>query len=89
MDPNDPDDAPPDEPQATGDPPAPPDDSAAPPDETQAPPDEPSAVPDDDESLVERARGTGVGLEDETIVGDHEPRMVSDPDPDAYPGAVT
>lgn len=44
---------------------------------------------DDEPSLLDRARGTGVGLEDETIVGDDEPRIVRDPDPEADPGAVT
>lgn len=68
------------------------DPTAAVPDEPDEPdqPDEPDASSSADEpSLLDRARGTGVGLEDDTIVGDDEPRIVRDPDPEADPGAVT
>lgn len=56
------------------------------------PADEPPADEEErppDETFLDRARHTGVGLEDETIVGHDEPHIVEDPDPDADPGAVT
>ncbi|WCO65931.1 hypothetical protein PO878_15620 [Iamia majanohamensis] len=57
-------------------------------DETLPPTDEVEEPPPDD-TVLDRARHTGAGLDDETIVGHDEPEIVEDPDPDADPGAVT